>query len=298
MMRPRHFLVVIAVLMAVAVGVQVRRDAGWQAYDAKTPVMWLQAGPATERATLGYDALVSDIYWMRAVVYFGRQRLSQVEGKTYDLLYPYLNLVTSLDPQFTVAYRFGAIFLSEQYPDGPHRPDQAIALLQRGIKHNPLKWEYPHDIAFVYYFSYQNFPEAAAWFERASQVPGAPVWLRTMAAVTLARGGERDASRLLWRELYEGADNESIQENALIRLAQLDTFDILDELNPMLWRYKARTGRFPLSWDELIAAGVLHAVPTDTTGEPFILHTINEDARISRKSKLWPVPEGMDRYGQ
>jgi tetratricopeptide (TPR) repeat protein len=297
-MRTWQLAGVIAVLMAVSVGLQVQRDAGWQAYDPQTPIMWLQAGPAMERATLGYDALAADIYWMRTVVYFGRQRLSQVEGKTYDLLYPYLNLVTSLDPQFTVAYRFGAIFLSERHPDGPHRPDQAIELLQRGIEHDPHKWEYLHDIAFIHYFSYQNFPEAAAWFQRASELPGAPVWLRTMAAVTLARGGERDASRLLWRELYEGAENESIRENALLRLAQLDTFDILDELNPILWRYEARTGKFPASWDELISAGVLRGVPTDTTGEPFILHTINEDARISRKSRLWPVPDGMERYGQ
>jgi hypothetical protein len=297
-MRTWHYVAIIGALIAVSVALQVKRDRGWQAYDPKTPIIWLQAGPAVERATLGYDAIASDVYWIRTVVYFGRQRLSTVEGKTYDLLFPYLNLVTSLDPQFTVAYRFGSIFLSERYPDGPHRPDLAIELLKRGMERSPSKWEYPHDIAFIYYFSYQDFPEAAAWFNRASEVPGAPVWLRTMAAVTLARGGERDASRLLWQELYEGSENEAIRESAAVRLAQLETFDVLDELNPILWRYEARTGHFPLSWDELIRAGVLRGVPTDTTGEPFILHTINEDARISRKSRLWPVPDGMERYEQ
>jgi tetratricopeptide (TPR) repeat protein len=297
-MRTWPYLVVIVALLTMSVALQVRRDQGWQAYDPQTPVLWLQAGPALERATLGYKAIVSDVYWIRAVVYFGRQRLSHDVGKTYDLLYPYLNFVTSLDPQFTVAYRFGSIFLSEQYPDGPHRPDLAIELLKRGMERSPLKWEYPHDIGFIYYFNYQDYPQAAAWFNRAGEVRGAPVWLRTMAAVTLARGGERDSARLLWSELYEGAENEAIRENAAVRLRQLDTFDILDEVNPILWRYEARTGHFPLSWQELIDAGVLRAVPTDTTGEPLILHTINEDARMSRKSRLWPVPDGMERYGQ
>ncbi len=297
-MRTSQILIAIAVLIAVSIGLQVRRDQGWQAYEPRTPVLWLQAGPAMERVALGYDALASDVYWMRAVVYFGRQRLSQVEGKNYDLLYPYLDLVTSLDPHFLVAYRFGAFFLSEKYPEGPNRPDLAIALLMRGMEQNPARWEFSHDIAFVYYFNYANYSEAAAWFNRASELPGAPIWLRTMAATTLARGGERDASRLLWRELYKAADNETIKETAALRLAQLDTFDVIDQLNPILWRYKGRTGHFPPDWGAVVSARLLRAVPSDPTGEPLFLDTVNEDVRIARTSKLWPVPQGVEQYGQ
>ena len=36
-----------------------------------------------------------------------------------SLLYPLLDLTTTLDPHFNIAYRFGAIFLSEPYPAGP-----------------------------------------------------------------------------------------------------------------------------------------------------------------------------------
>ena len=50
--------------------------------------------------------------------------------KNYDLLYPLLDLVTTLDPRFNVAYRFGAIFLVRAAPGGPGRPDLAIALLE------------------------------------------------------------------------------------------------------------------------------------------------------------------------
>ena len=71
---------------------------------------------------------------MRAVVYYGGQRLATSQAQNYDLLYPLLDLVTTLDPLFSVAYRFGAIFLTEAYPDGPGRPDQRVALLERGIE--------------------------------------------------------------------------------------------------------------------------------------------------------------------
>ena len=48
-----------------------------------------------------------------------------------------LDLTTTLDPLFNVAYRFGAIFLAEPYPGGAGRPDLAIALLEKGLQARP-----------------------------------------------------------------------------------------------------------------------------------------------------------------
>src|SRR5439155_7737384 len=70
----------------------------------------------------------------------------------YSLLYPVLDITTSLDPRFTIAYRFGAVFLAEAYPRGPGRPDLAVALLEKGIREQPDKWEYMEDIGFVHYW--------------------------------------------------------------------------------------------------------------------------------------------------
>ena len=283
-------------MIGVSIAVQVRRDRGWRVYDPATPVMWLQAGPAMDRAALGYQALVADVYWIRAVVYYGRQRLSEVEGKNYDLLYPLLDLVTSLDPQFLAAYRFGAFFLSEREPGGPHRPDLAIRLLERGLEKNPTRWEYPHDIGFIYYFTYGDYPTAAEWFLRGSELPGAPIWLRTMAATTVASGGDRNNARVLWHELYDSTDSDDLKATVLVRLAQLDALDAIDELNPIVWRYKARTGRFPASWDELITARVLRSIPRDPTGEPYVLDSFQEDVRIAKTSKLLPLDPGSESY--
>jgi tetratricopeptide (TPR) repeat protein len=294
-METRHYLVAIALLVTVSIALQVRRDNGWQAYDPPTPVMWLQAGPAMERATLGYQALVADIYWIRAVVYYGRQRLSEGRGN-YDLLYPLLDLATSLDQRFLAAYRFGAFFLSEREPGGPDRPDLAIRLLERGLERNPTRWEFPHDIGFVYYFSYRDYPRAAEWFERGSTLPAAPIWLRTMAATTLAVGGDRENARVLWRHLYEDAESDALKENALIRLAQLDAFDAIDQLNPIVRRHKEKTGRFPATWAELITARVLRDIPRDPTGTPYFLDSVNEDVRISSTSKLLPLAKGNEAY--
>ena len=76
---------------------------------------------AIKKLSLGYDSLLADIYWTRAVQYYG-SRLT-VHSRDFDLLWPLLDVTTTLDPKLIVAYRFGAIFLSE--PAGrrePHGP--------------------------------------------------------------------------------------------------------------------------------------------------------------------------------
>lgn len=295
MWTTRVYLASIAVLMSLAIALQVWRDRGWTPYEPAAPVMWLQDARLLQRAALGFDSLVADIYWIRAVVYFGRQRLSTRTDKNYDLLYPMLNLVTTLDPRFVVAYRFGAVFLTEPPPGGPNRPDQAIALLEHGVARAPDKWEYLHDIGFVHAWSSRDYDEAARWFDRASQVPGAPVWLKSTAASMLAQHGDRAAARQLWQQLLENAEHDWIKAAATAHLAQFDAMDAIDALNEIVWRFKARTGRMPASWQELVSARALTSIPLDPSGVPFELDPINEDVRLARNSPLWPLPEG---YGQ
>jgi len=296
--RTAHYIVVIAVLIVVAIALQVRRDDGWQAYEPATPMMWLRAPRILPRLSLGFDPLVADAYWIRAVVYFGKQRLSLDPNKNYDLLHPLLDLVTTLDPRFVAAYRFGGIFLSEPPPGGPGRPDLAIDLLQRGAARTPERWEYPHDVGFIYYWHHRNFTRAAEWFDRASRIPGAPIWLKSTAAGMLARGGDRESARMLWRQIREGADNDWLKNTAEIRLAQFDALDAIDALNLIVWRYEVRVGRMPGSWQELVSARVLRAIPLDPAGVPYVLDPVNEDVKLAQRSPLWPLPEGFEAAAQ
>ena len=60
----------------------------------------------------------------------------------YELLYPLLDLTTSLDPHFDIAYRFGAIFLRERYPGGPDGPTRRSRCWRKGLRHGPGEWQY------------------------------------------------------------------------------------------------------------------------------------------------------------
>lgn len=278
-----------AVLVAISIGVQLLRDRGWRPYEPASGLLWLQSGPLASRLSLGFRNLVADLYWMRAVVYYGGERRSEEGTQNYDLLFPLLDLTTSLDPRFRVAYRFGSIFLTEAYPAGPGRPDQAIALLERGLAHRPDGWEYAHDIAFVHYWWLHDYASAAKWFERAAAMPGAPNWLKPLTAVTLAQGGNRETSRQMWRQMA-ASDEDWVRRSAEQRLLQLDAMEAIDQLNGVLRRFAEREGRPAQNWQEVVRSQHLRGIPLDPTGEPYVIVSETGMATVARESRLWPLP--------
>ncbi len=194
------------VLLAVSIGCRWCAIAAGQPYEPPKPMMWLQSGRWRERLALGFDNLVADVYWMRAVVYYGGKRRERDgdAAKNYDLLYPLLDLVTSLDPHFKVAYRFGAIFLTEPYPSGPGRPDLAIALLQRGIEQRSgALGVHARTSASSITGGCSDYKQAARVVRARRRAAGAPSWLAPLAATTLAEGGDRNRRGSLWTQLLE-----------------------------------------------------------------------------------------------
>jgi hypothetical protein len=288
-----RLIVAAAALLAVAIAIQVVRDRRYpDPNDGLDPFLYMQTGPMVTRVALSFTAVAADLDWIRAIQHFGGDRLSN-RVKKYDLLYPLLARATTLDPRFTVAYRFGAIFLAEPYPGGAGRPDLAMALLQKGIAAQPEKWEYYQDIGFVYYWQLHDYKAAAGWFQRGGLVPGGPWWLRTMAAVTEARGGDRETSRELWRQILQVADNDFLRDQAQLRLTQLETMDQIDQLQAVVNRYRAATGRLPESWLTLVRAGMLllrGEAPADPSGSPYRLDSETGRVSLSPTSRLHPLP--------
>jgi len=255
------------------------------------PELLYVRSPAVARRVAGrYAGLAADVYWIRALQHFGQERLSPPSHvRTYALLYPLLDLTTTLDPFFSIAYRFGAIFLGEPYPGGPGRPDLAVTLLRKGLAAQPSKWQYMQDLGFVYYWHLRDFRSAAAWFQQAADVPGAPTWLRPLAAVTLAEGGHRTASRALWQQLAQ-SEEPWLRDSARLRLAQLDAMDAIDALRARVEAFRAQHPGEPVTWDRIAGAGLLPGVPVDSSGTPFALNPETGDVAVAPQSKLFPLP--------
>ena len=288
-------VVVLAVLMTTIVRLQMVRERRFPQSEPAQQILYVSSPAVMTRLALSYSALVSDLYWIRAIQYYGSTRLSDHTSKSYDLLYPLLDLTTSLDPNFNIAYEFGAFFLSEKKPGGPGRSDLAIRLLEKGIAARPDRWQYPYDVGFVHYRD-GDYARAADWFKRAADAPGAQkegeradIWLRPLEASTRAAGGDTKSSRVLYEQLLK-SDAAWLRADAARRLKQLDAIDSIAYLEQLTADYERRFGDPPPTWEDLVRAGELTRAPRDPEGYPYVLNPWWGIVTLNEESPLWPLP--------
>jgi len=183
--------------------------------------LYLNSGEAIKRASVGFDSLMADVYWIRTLLYFGgefeRQRHTNeaFDVSQLKLLEPLLNITVELDPRLLAAYRFGAVFLPEI------NAESAVRFVELGVRNNPGEWRLYQDLGFVYWRRNQ-FREAADAYTRGAALPGAPAWMRTMSALMLAKGGDRETAREMFQRLYEESDDPFVKQVSEEQLRLLD----------------------------------------------------------------------------
>jgi tetratricopeptide (TPR) repeat protein len=232
-------------------------------------VLYLNSPKVLKRASLGYDGLLADIYWTRAVQYFGGRHYNG--ARSYNLLFPLLDITTHLDPKLVVAYQFGASFLAPPAPGGAGQPENAIRLMEYGIQNNPDNWKLYYDLGFVYYMNLKDYPEAAEAFERGSKVPNAHPFLRLLAAQMAEHAGDFDTARMMWSATYQNSQDKLIRQNAVEHLRALRVDEDVTHLQEGVTRFGERTGRLPASIAELASAERLPGIPVDPDGHPYKL---------------------------
>ena len=219
--------------------------------------------------SLGYTGLLADIYWTRAVQYFGSHH--HVYSRNYKLLAPLLDIATTLDPRLVVAYEFGSIFLSQKPPEGAGDPEAAVRLVERGVRENPSEWRLYYNLGFIHYFERKDYAAAADAFERGSRVPGALPWMKVMAAQMSQHAGDLQTARFLWSSLYQTTENDDIRANAAKHLLAMQVDEEVSALETLASTFHGRAGRWPANWAEMVAAGYLRGVPLDPTRRSYRL---------------------------
>jgi hypothetical protein len=262
-------VVALPLLLAAVAFVQGRIDAEKRAEPIQQEELVFRSGPLLKKLSLGYDPLLADIYWTRAVQYYGAR--TGMRNATFELLAPLLDITTALDPRLVVAYRFGAIFLSEPGPIGAGRTDLAVDLVKRGIAANPDQWLLYHDLGFLYYWRLKDYPEAAATYLAGSKVKGAPPFMKLMAARIAENGGSIETSRLIFSELYESTKDPNVRKEVLKQLRSLKAQEDEMHLDDLIEQYRKRLGRNPVSMKDLVTARLLRGFPVDPLGFPYVI---------------------------
>jgi hypothetical protein len=276
-------LLAIPVLLAAAAFLQARIDAQTRLEAAQREELLISSGSLLKKLSLGYDPLLADVYWTRTVQYYG-ERAGQPDA-SFSLLAPLLNITTTLDPHLIVAYRFGAIFLSEPEPIGAGRTDLAVQLVKRGVAANPQEWRLNYDLGFLYYWRLKDYRDASAAFLAGSNVADAPVILKLMAAAVAKDGGSVSISRMIFAELYESTKDPKVRAMALKQVQALSALQDEMHLDQLIERYEQRFKKKPDSIRDLISAGFLPAPPVDPARYPYEIGPDGK-ARLNPKSPI------------
>ncbi len=187
-----------------------------------------------------------------------------------ELLWPLLDITTTLDPNLLIAYRFGAMFLSQAAPGGAGRPDLAVQLIQRGIQANPDYWRLYEDLGFVYYFDVKDYKKASEAFLEGSKNPKAQLWMKVMAAKVAADGESFTTSAFLWKDIYDSTADPTVKKTALLHLQLLRVREDCKQLDALADEYAQRYGKRPTRVSEMVQAGLLRGVPGDPLGFAYL----------------------------
>jgi hypothetical protein len=259
-------VIVVPVLLVGIVALQRAIDSQRNVLEKQGDELLVQSGPLLKRLSLGYDALLGDIYWTRAVQYYGSKL--PTSDRDFHLLAPLLNVATTLDPNLIPAYHFGAFFLSEKQ-GGAGRPDLGVALVKKGMAANPNNIQISADLGFIYYMKLKDYEKAAATYLETSKIPGASPLFKVLAARIATRGGALDTSRMIWSEVYETTQDEQVKKRALEALKGLKAQSDEIQLDQLAQAYRARFGRAPQSTRDLVEAGMIKGIPLDPDGFPY-----------------------------
>lgn len=276
-------VVALPLLFAAITAIQMRIDSAAASVAQPQDELLLRSPSAVKKLSLGYDSLIADIYWTRAVQYYGSRFAKH--GATFELLWPLLDITTTLDPKLIIAYRFGAVFLSESGAGGAGRPDLAVELVKRGIAANPDDWHLDVDLGFLYCYRLKDYPDASEAFLAGSKKPDAPSWMPMMAARVAQKGGSLETSRLIWAGIYDSNKDPDIRKRALRELSGLKAAEDEEQLNQLADQYQQRFGRRPTTMADLQSAGLIQGTPVDPEGYPYFFG-LDGQAALSPESPV------------
>jgi tetratricopeptide (TPR) repeat protein len=258
-----------------------QRPAGVRALE----LAYLPKGEYLRIAVLGYRQIASDLIWLKAVQHFGEPKQT-VQGWLWA--YHATDVVTDLDPKFVVAYQAGGTILGVW----AGRPHESIALLTKGMRHNPEAWQLPFYVGYDYFFELHDFGNAAKYFRIAAALPGAPEYLPKLAARMTVEAGDPQAALEFLERLYVQTRDERLREGLAHRMKEVAAERDIRFLEESVRRYKLRYKKWPARLEDLVQGGIIAELPVEPLGGAYILEgsggtvkstRLRERLRVHRK---------------
>jgi len=226
-------------------------------------------------ASLGYEELVADLLWLKAVQNMGQR---QISGLGYDWIYKALDTVTTLDPLYIAPYETGGLILTIV----ADKVDLSNKLLEKGVENNPDVWQLPFYLGFNYFYYLRDFPTAARYLDQAAKIDGSPGYLPMLVSRMYIQSENAAASLCFLQAMYDRTEDERVRASLLGRMDEVKTYMVVGALQKVVDEYEKRMHRRPMDIEELVRTGIIDRAPEEPNGGYFF---IDKDGKV-QSSKL------------
>jgi tetratricopeptide (TPR) repeat protein len=252
----------LAVLFVTGYGANQRLEGLETGEPDRDHLLYLPSGRLLRVLSLGQDDTLADLIYLWSIQYYGYYQ----GGVRYDyLMQIYDRVITELDPRFQDAYLLGAMILSME----AQRHDEALQLLDKGIRENPGDWLLPFEAGFIAYSSLRDYRRAAAYFRVAMERPGVSPVVRRFYAEMFNRMGDPRTSLQHWNEILDTAGSDYVRRIASRHVRDLTTKVRRADLQAAVDAFRDARGHPPARLQDLVDADLLPQIPLDAEGRPF-----------------------------
>jgi hypothetical protein len=218
-------------------------------------------------ASLGFDTLASDYYWLQAIQLVGGAVEDPAQhGYTIGRL---IDVVTQLNPHVDHPYRFAAIWMTHDEDDVRF----ANHLMERGIEYHPDDWRNHFYKGFNHFYYLAEYPEAADELEAATKLPGHPPYLRRLVPRLRSQTEGLEVAQAMLLELHRNAPGPEARAEYEKALDEIETERRALELDAAREEYQRRHGRDIEKVEDLVAGPnpVLRKLPPELHGWEWVI---------------------------
>lgn len=237
-----------------------------------TELEYLPKGEYLKVAVLGYRQVTADLIWLKAVQHLGERKQTRAG---YRWAYHAVDVLTDLDPNFISAYHAAGTILGVW----SGQVQESIAILSKGIRHNPDVWQLPYIMGYDYFYELCDPLHAAEYFRQASLLPGAPAYLPKLAARMTVEGGDPNAALEFLTRFAQQTQDERLREALSHRFKEVMSERDIRFLEEGVQRFSTTHHKLPMTLDDLVKAGIIDRIPHSPFGGKYVLSPM--DGRIS-----------------
>ncbi len=279
MRRSLIFLLVALLGLTGAHRFQLNADECRRAEEASHRQIFVPSPEATQVASMGFDLVVADLLWARAVLLFV-DFLDQDSQDGAVWTRTVLQTVTRLDPLWRTPFFYGGSML--RLLDDL---DGSDGIFTAGMEAFPEDAYFPFSMAMNAYLFRQDLEKATTYLTQAAGLPNAPKWYRNAAAEFIHRGGQRKAAVKYLNEQIESANSDKERQLLINTRNDLLYAQIIEVVGSRQDKWEAHFGR------ALVDVQVLEPLPPDPKGGTWI---VGGDGRV-RSSVVEPRIRTRDR---